>query len=151
MKTGDIEQFKSEITLAHLKNEIKNAHDNICIISNPHQQVDYLNFIESLTKDLKSKVKINQSNLDELRRKQEKSDFIMKYNFMVDYNMCLESYPCQHHVSLYINGIFVKKVTMGARKIISLHKENGLQIPSHFEEYDKPRSQKCDFDEDDYE
>ena len=55
---------------------------------------------------------------------------------MVDHNMCLESDPCKHRVSLYKDGILVENVILGARKIISMYKNNGLLIPAHFKCYD---------------
>jgi len=43
---------------------------------------------------------------------------------------CLESYPCQHTVS-----IFGEEQQMDGVQIFNLYKDNGLQIPDHFIEY----------------
>ena len=52
----------------------------------------------------------------------------------IDINMdtCLESYPCQHKVT--IDGV---QTLMGGVKIFGCLVENGQEVPEHFKEYEK--------------
>ncbi len=50
------------------------------------------------------------------------------------YDLCRQSYPCQHSVEVKINNDTIC-VLLGARTIVNYYKYHKLDVPSHFKRY----------------
>lgn len=102
-----------------------------------------VNKLKDENKDIKNKIKSNNSIIDEKERtirKIENSICLDKYGFCVD-DDCLETLPCKHYVSFkYINSdnsSDEEDKLMNSVRIRDLYIKNNLPIPEHFNVNDR--------------